>query len=226
MSNLFTPLFGLVAALAVLDWVSVWRGWRKVEVAAKTGTMLAMLGWLVQAGWEYPGLGWYAAALFFSLLGDIALLLSDRWFLAGLVTFFIAHLCYIVSFNLTVPPVSIWLFTLVVLVYGTAILVLRPIRAALAADPHRRKMVIPVMLYGSVLALMTYSALLMPLRTGWGAAGWVVAAGGVSFMASDSLLASTRFVRNFPHSRVLVHMTYHIGQALIIFGALWNTVGG
>ena len=225
MINLLTPLFWMAAALAVIDWYAVWRNWRMVEVVAKTATMLALLGWLAQVGWGHAGLGWYAAALVFSLLGDIALLLSDRWFLAGLVSFFIAHLGYVVAFNQTIPPISVWLFVWVLAVYSAAIVILRPVRAALEADPHHRKMVIPVMLYGSVLALMTYSALITPLRPDWGVAGWLLVVGGLLFMASDSLLAHTRFVRDFAHSRVWVHMTYHTAQILITLAAVWHVVG-
>ncbi|MCD6285147.1 MAG: hypothetical protein J7M39_04450, partial [Anaerolineae bacterium] len=50
---------------------------------------------------------WFVVALVFSLAGDIFLMLPDeKWFVPGLLAFLVGHLCYIVGFNPTWPPVG------------------------------------------------------------------------------------------------------------------------
>ena len=40
--------------------------------------------------------------------------------------------------------------------------------------------------------------------------------GALLFLASDTLLGWGRFVGSAPGGRVLVHVTYHVGQALLV----------
>ncbi len=40
------------------------------------------------------------------------------------------------------------------------------------------------------------------------------------FVASDAMLAVNRFVRPLPGARVLIMVTYHVGQALMAVGVL------
>jgi uncharacterized membrane protein YhhN len=44
--------------------------------------------------------------------------------------------------------------------------------------------------------------------------------GATVFVASDTTLAVNRFVRPLPRADVVVMVTYHVGQALIVLGVL------
>ena len=60
---------------------------------------------------------WIAIGLFFSLLGDIALLRSADYFLSGLVAFLFAHVAYLIAFTRDAKfpaRFSIWLLFLLV----------------------------------------------------------------------------------------------------------------
>src|SRR2546429_181568 len=76
---------------ALLDWLAVSRGIRALEYVAKPATLLSLLAYAA-FGHASP---WLVAALVFSLLGDIFLLLPAGLFLARLGAFLVAHLAYI-----------------------------------------------------------------------------------------------------------------------------------
>src|SRR3989441_7334022 len=90
---------------AVLDWLAVSRSVRSLEYVAKPATLLALL---VYAGSGHPS-PWLVAALAFSLLGDVFLMLPADLFLAGLAAFLVAHLAYIGAFAGPVLPRLVWL---------------------------------------------------------------------------------------------------------------------
>jgi uncharacterized membrane protein YhhN len=54
----------------------------------------------------------------------------------------------------------------------------------------------------------------------WATGSWVVALGASVFVVSDTTLAVNRFVRPLPGADVVVMVTYHVGQALIVLGVL------
>ena len=85
------PGLMIVFVVAVVDWIAVAKGWKKVEILAKPATLVALflfLLWgLVKTGFSSLPLIFFGVGLLFCLAGDIFLLLSDRWFLAGLVAF-------------------------------------------------------------------------------------------------------------------------------------------
>jgi uncharacterized membrane protein YhhN len=55
---------------------------------------------------------------------------------------------------------------------------------------------------------------------GVGTAALATAAGGLLFLASDSLIAWERFVHRLPHGPLAVIVSYHLAQALILIGLL------
>ena len=92
-----TILFIAILVVALLDWLAVARGWKKIEYLAKPATMVFLLGYLVFSGGfiETP-LAWFGLGLIFSLAGDTFLMVSfyrfsNRWFLPGLAAFLLAH---------------------------------------------------------------------------------------------------------------------------------------
>ena len=105
----FTQLSFVVAlVLALVDWVAVACGQRRLEYVFKPATLAAVWAWawLLTRG---PHDAWQARfflpGLAFSLVGDVILMLpGERFFLPGLVSFLLGHLCYIVGLNPTLPP--------------------------------------------------------------------------------------------------------------------------
>ena len=86
-------------SIAGLDWVALARGWVRTDYAAKPGALLALIAWL----WLYvqprPGdlAGYILIGLFFSLIGDVLLMLPNEQFLGGLGAFLVAHLAYCIA---------------------------------------------------------------------------------------------------------------------------------
>ena len=155
---------------------------------------------------------WMGAALAGSLAGDVALMLPGL-FIPGLVSFLLAHLCYIALLRQGqrwFPHRGALAATLLAGAVMYAFLWTNGLPAALRG---------PVAAYVIVIALMAAQALgrATALRT---RGAWLVAAGAVCFMVSDSLLATNRFVQPLPWAALWVLGTYYAAQALIVGGWL------
>ncbi len=217
-------LLGIGLIIAALDWIAVARRFKPLEYFAKPATMLILLWWLWLATGFQGGLAWFAIGLVFSLAGDIFLMLPREQFIPGLVSFLLAHLAYIVGFNLSPPPVASASLLVVVMVAIPGVQVFRRIRAGLLTNGHQ-KLVLPVLLYSVVISVMLMSALLTLVRPD---AEWrpgpalLVSVGAFLFFLSDTLLAWNKFVTDLPGGRVLVHIAYHLGQYALIVGAALN----
>ncbi len=215
----------LALALALADWWAVGKGWKALEYATKPAVMLALLLWLWNLGGFSSPLAWFTAALAFSLVGDICLMLPREQFIAGLVAFLLAHLAYVVGFNATPLGFSLAAMLLAVLVATTGLRLYRLIAAGLQASgqSHLR---LPVLVYSLGLSLMLLSALLTLVRPEWAALpAWLVSAGATLFFVSDSTLAWNRFLRPLAGARLIVIVTYHLGQALIVLGVVLHYRG-
>ena len=146
------------------------------------------------------------AGLCFSLAGDVFLMLPDDRFVAGLVSFLIAHLLYIAAF------VSLGGFQLdgfaflIYIAYGTVMLS--------RLWPGLGSLRLPVLLYMAVILVMGWQALAL-WRTAPSVGALSVAIGAALFVLSDSVLAYDRFRRPFPAERAVVLSTYYVAQALI-----------
>jgi len=213
-------LLGLVFAAALGDWVAVARGWKRVERILKPATLALLFAWLLVTTGLRGSLLWFGIGALCSLAGDTFLLFSERWFVAGLAAFLLAHVAYIVGFNQPLPDVSLlWSLGLAIVLGLSAARLLRRIVDGLVAK-NQRQLVRPVVLYGTVLTLMLLSALLTSLRTDWQATpALLVSAGAILFFGSDMLLAWDRFVTPVKNGRVLNMIAYHLGQIALIAGA-------
>ena len=205
------------AVFAVGDWLAVARrgttaAWQRVEYVCKPATLAALVvaaATLDPAGGADARRGWFVAALVFSLLGDVLLMLPRDRFVAGLVTFLVAHLLYIGAFTLSGVRATGWI-VLPLAAYGVVLL-----RILL---PHvGRGLKAPVTVYAVVLLAMAWAA------AERGAAGMpggrLAAAGAVLFVASDSALAIDRFARQFRGADAVVLGTYYAAQTLIALSA-------
>ncbi len=217
-------LFLVIAVLfiAAVDWVSVAKGWKKIETIAKPATMVMLFITLAVAG----GFGAVALICFglgvaFSLAGDIFLLLPNRWFVAGLGSFLLAHVSYIIGLNTPLGDASpLWAIVIGIILALGAARVLRPILAGLR-EKGQEKLVIPVVAYGTVITLMLLSALLTIYRTDWKtSASGLVSLGAILFYFSDILLAWDKFVKPVRNGRLMNMIAYHLGQIALITGAV------
>ncbi|WP_250434343.1 lysoplasmalogenase [Hanstruepera flava] len=154
-------------------------------------------------------------ALFFSLLGDIALMFvnqSAHFFTAGLASFLIAHILYIFVFlkarNRSKSP---WLFTSILLVYGVGLFWL--------LKDNLEAMLLPVFLYMLVILTMATTAFLREGRVPK-ISFYFVLLGAILFLISDSLLAVNKFYTPLAFSNISIMFTYAFAQLFIVFGLL------
>jgi uncharacterized membrane protein YhhN len=212
----------VVLAVAVLDWVAVFKGWRKVELLAKPLTMIGLFLIFALVGkFSSLPLIFFGAGILLSLAGDIFLLLSERWFLAGLTAFLLAHVGYVIGFNLPLPNISpFWSVGIAIMLALSASRVLKRIVAGLMGK-GLQKLAAPVVLYGTVITIMLLSALLTLFRMEWNAIAALLAAlGAFLFYFSDVILAWNKFVMPIKNGRIINMVTYHLGQIALIAGVL------
>jgi len=146
------------------------------------------------------------AGLGCSLAGDVFLMLPADRFVASLVSFLAAHLCYIAAFSLdTSPCAAMWSLApfLVYVIIMSGILL-----------PHLGKMRVPILVYELVIVAMAWRAL-----GRWAATGEVgpllAFIGALLFVISDSALAINRFVGKYRGAQALILSTYFCAQWLI-----------
>jgi uncharacterized membrane protein YhhN len=184
-------LYGLLS-LANIVGLETW-----VETATKPLLMPVLALWVFLHGRHKL----IIAALLFSWAGDVALLNGDKqlWFIAGMVFFLGAHICYITAFwrgGARPKP-------LVALIYAAVFVVAlvwlwKPLGA----------MAIPMTAYG--LALVTMATMAAGVN-------WQVGLGGALFLISDMLIAF-RVAEVVKHTDIWVMLTYVAAQALIATG--------
>jgi len=127
---------------------------------------------------------------------------SDR-FVAGLASFLLAHVAYVIGLTRHGGSAGALLVAALPVVAVAGLLGARFLRAARAAD--HPELVGPLVVYMAVIAAMVTCAV---------ASGNVVAAAGATlFMGSDALIAETRFVGPRKLAPVVIMVTYHLGQA-------------
>jgi uncharacterized membrane protein YhhN len=207
-------------AIAVIDWVAVAKQWKAVEYVAKPGVTLALLAWLWSAGGWQGHLLWFVIGLAFSLAGDVLLVLPREQFIAGLAAFLLAQIAYIIGLNQTPPPINLASIAVALLVGFTALRLYRAIADGLAAS-GRHTLKMPVLAYVVAISLMLISALLTLVRSEWDPmAAWLVSSGALLFFISDALLGWNKFVRLLRYGNIQVIIAYHLGQALIVLGAV------
>jgi uncharacterized membrane protein YhhN len=207
-------LFSVAAVVAVADWVAVHQRLVHLEYVLKPATLA-----LLVAGAASADLGdlkpWVGAALALGLLGDVGLMLSagdrtDPPFLFGLGAFLLGHICYVVAFaRHGVRGLDVLAGLLIV--GGIAALTLPGVLRG-AARSAGRPFAGVVAGYAALLSAMTVFAV--------GTGVVAVAVGGVLFLASDTLIARRRFVADVPSGDLLVIVTYHVAQFLLLLGLI------
>lgn len=207
-------LTAIGAALALVFWVGFcWRGTSWTKTAIKTGSVAVLA--LAAA---LQGLPLLATALALGALGDFCLSRDgDRWFLAGMAGFGLAHLAYTVLMLEGVALPGRVPLLILLLVLGLAMAVLLWRRAGALRGP--------VMAYLGVILAMASVALALGNVPFWP----VVTVAALLFVLSDSLLALELFLLR-PGHRVqrflpfLVWPTYWLAQAGLLWGLTFTAI--
>jgi len=214
-TNTFLILFFVVSVTHLL---SISMGWSEAIIVSKTLIMLSLIGYYM--GEVRKRNGHFLRALFFCWAGDILLLKqadAEIFFMLGLLAFLFGHLLYILSYRELrwkdgglQRAQKLRVSFPVALVGTTLILVLLP---------YLDSLMIPVIGYAVVLMGMVMAAFFRYGRTGPDSF-WLVAAGAISFMISDSILAINKFHTAFAYAGPLTMLTYISGQYLIVEGVI------
>lgn len=173
--------------------------------AVKAAPILLLLG----LAWQKtvpPIRLFFVCALGFSALGDVFLALEAQWFLFGLGAFLCAHLAYQGYFWQHIHYKGVYLLPIAVMV-GFCIVML------VVLQPHLGEMLIPVVVYLTVIAAMVISAILASHLSLW------LVVGAVMFAISDSILAYNMFVEPFAAANYLVMISYYLAQGMLFLGA-------
>jgi uncharacterized membrane protein YhhN len=197
-------LLVVAAVLAAGDWLAVAREDERLEYVCKPGALVALIGVALTLDPAHGDVrAWFVVALALSLAGDVFLMLPSDRFVAGLASFLLAHVAYVIGLTRHGGSVGELLVAAIPVVIVTGLLGARFLRAA-RAQGHD-ELAGPLVAYMAVIAAMVTCAL---------ASGNALAAvGAVLFMASDALIAETRFVEARRWAPIVIMVTYHLGQA-------------
>jgi uncharacterized membrane protein YhhN len=195
---------------AVADWIGVWRELTTVRYVTKPLTLVALTATALALDPNDPAVrAWFVVALVLSLAGDVFLMLPADRFVAGLASFLLAHVAYVVGLVVAgLEPVGIAAGIVVVAVAFA--LVGRPLIAHIRRSTP--EMTAPVVAYMGVISAMLVCAV--------GTLEPVAIAAGALFYASDALLGWGRFVRAPRWGGVAVMVTYHAAQAMFVLSLL------
>ncbi|NMC13487.1 MAG: lysoplasmalogenase [Chloroflexi bacterium] len=208
---------------AVIDWFAVAKKIKRLEYICKPGVMFVLLLYLFLSADFRNGIFWFAFGIFFSLWGDIFLMLPKRPFMAGLVFFLLAHLSYIAGFNNFNLEFNIASFVLLISIAFSSFNVYQLVTSRKVYF-YRADLKIPILFYTIAISTMLFCAALTFTSDTWPfIPSFMVSIGAFLFYISDSIIAINRYVPPIRINRVISTMTYHIGQALIIIGVIYQT---
>jgi len=203
---------------AGLESLALWKGWHKLEYVVKPAVMVCLFIWLYATAGLQGALLWFGIGIIFSLAGDIFLLFIDRFFMFGLIAFLLGHIAYLIGFNIPFPQsLGVWAFGTAIVIGVGAVRLLRRIVDGVRST--QKRLVIPVIVYSTVITLMLLSALLTLFRPDWQSTpAYLVSLGAFLFYLSDIILAWNRFVAPIQNSRMLNIGIYHLAQIAIVVG--------
>ncbi len=208
MTTLSWALAAVALAFAVTDWWATWADRVTVRYVAKPATLVALIG---VAATVDPGVSstirtWMVVGLVLSLAGDVFLMLDEKWFVAGLASFLLGHIAYVVALQLAPTSLALTLVGLAVVAVCIATFGRRIVQGVAAGE--QRDMVPPVIAYLVVISAMVVSAFGTE-------AAWAIV-GASLFYASDATLAWNRFLEKRRFGPLAVMVTYHLGQAGLV----------
>jgi uncharacterized membrane protein YhhN len=186
--------------------------WRYATYVFKPLTMLLIIAMLLLA--DIGSAGYLVfAALLFSLLGDIFLMLPKKPLLPGLLSFLIAHILFVVEFAERAPLQFSWPLAAL----GGGILVWAAI-VGFKLIPKLGVLLVPGIIYFTAISSMLFLAGNVFLNGVAG--GGLLIVGALLFFASDTSLAFNRFGTPWRSAQCIVLATYFSAQFLITASVL------
>lgn len=187
-----------------------------IDMVTKPLLMPSLLFYFLGTTTKTPLNSYIAAALVFSFLGDTLLMFQGQnglFFLAGLVSFLIAHIVYILvsmsAKNVYEKGLKPQWQDIFFVIFGLVMFSI--IKGGLG------EMYFPALAYTVIICLMTITA-----RKRWKKASsdsfWLVMIGASFFVVSDSLLAINKFVGEFDFNGPAIMVTYLLAQFLLVEG--------
>ncbi|MBL7859313.1 MAG: lysoplasmalogenase [Cyclobacteriaceae bacterium] len=182
--------------------------------------MVTLAGWyLFSVAREYRSAS-LVFAMVFSFLGDSFLMYQDRngmYFMLGLGAFLVSHIFYIFAYRQhqseatgdELQGIQKIRLSFPIMLAGSGLVVI--------LYPTLGDLKVPVMIYALVLVLMVMNALFRYGRTR-SKSFWMVFAGALLFMISDSLIAIHKFYAPVQHEGLWIMGTYITAQFLIVSG--------
>lgn len=202
----YVQLAALATATQVLSWMELYQMFKPLAMLT-----LMFIGWSA-VDLDNSTKAWLVRALGLSWVGDV-LLLYPGMFVAGLLAFLAAHVCYIVMLSKDSP----WLHSRRALAWSMSAAVL--VFVVLDQNGLPTELRWPVAAYVLVIATMAAQAWGRAKHLGHSASR-LVAWGSLWFMVSDSLLALDKFVSPLPEAGLWVLATYYLAQGFIVQGRL------
>jgi uncharacterized membrane protein YhhN len=206
---MFNTILSACAFLSAATYLyAYWQDKSILKYVFKPLTMLFIIALAMINTSSVFGL-WILIGLSFSVIGDIFLMLPKDRFLHGLISFFLAHVCYVVA----------------LLQLGTdqlhrsasiALLILAALFCLLIASSVKKyggvRLLLAVFLYIAIITGMTI------LGVSSGNPLLIVAA--LLFLLSDAILAVNRFLVRFAASQYLIMSTYYTAQYLFALSVI------
>lgn len=219
MKRIFLILFVLVS---LGDLLAIAADWSNLQHLFKPLIMVMLAGYYFSTVTKTERSGLVVLAILFSFLGDTFLMYEYKrsiYFMLGLGSFLLAHVLYILVYrqhqtveneNQLAGVHRIRLAMPVILAGSGLIIVLYP---------RLNELRVPVIIYALVLVAMVLMALFRYGRT-LSISFWMVFAGALLFMISDSLLAINKFLQPLPQAGLAIMITYISAQYLIVEGLI------
>ena len=199
--------------------------WNTIRFITKPLLIILLFTWFMASSAKFLPLRYFiAAALFFSWLGDVFLLMeakSSWWFMAGLASFLVAHIIYILFFlqlRKRQSPKKTWNIFVITLVaaYAASLFIF--------LAPHIGNLKLPVGLYAITISTMLVTAVHAFNKYSPHTTGWCIA-GAALFVISDSLLSVNKFYHSFTAAGICIMLTYGLAQFAIVKGSLQYLAG-
>ncbi len=158
-----------------------------------------------------------AVGLFFGCLGDIFLMLNENMFVAGLASFLIGHILYVIAFSKQTSAKALSKHKSYILIAG--ILASFSYYLYNILQPSLGPLKIPVILYIIVIAAMAFFAYTRRYQTN--TLSFIICLiGALLFIFSDSILALNKFVAYLANSGLYIMSSYILAQYFITLGII------
>ena len=210
-------LIALMIGFILWDWYNIHFEKHKLRFLTKpVSVALIIVVFLTRVDSLATPVWIFLVGLILGLCGDILLMFQkDMWFIAGLFSFLLGHIAYVIGFFSVGIASPLWaVLLLLVPVYGVVAFVLIPILKA-----TEKEMKVSVFAYGLVIGAMLFSALTLILKPNWDSTAVVLAITGAGlFVTSDAMLAAWKFLDK--NTEFWPMVTYHLAQMAIAASVL------